>query len=73
MKIVDLGTISQDDLDHCDICKTNDFFEEFKYAGGFKTTILEAIQRADPINRYKLSLIYPNTVNLYIKTMERNG
>lgn len=57
--------MNEEQLKHCDECKTDNWEKEFAYAGGFRTALMKAIERADATNRLKLSTVYPNTVKLF--------
>lgn len=57
--------LTKEQLRHCDELKTDSWDKESAYAGGFRTDLMNAISRADAINRLKLSLVYPNTVRLF--------
>ncbi len=60
-----MGLLTKEQLEHCDECNTNDWQKELRYAGGFRTCLMDAISRADRTNRLKLSLVYPKTVELF--------
>jgi len=62
-----MRNLTIEELGHCDKPLTDDWKNEFNYAGSFQTVIMQAIGQADEINLLKLSQVYPNLVNLYRK------
>lgn len=58
--------ISLSELEHCDDIIGKTWTSQYAYSGGFVTSLMNAIECADSINRRKLSLIYPKLVNLFV-------
>lgn len=51
----------------------SDWEKEYLYAGGFQTTLMRAIERADSINLAKLENEYPDIVEAYRKYSGRGN
>ncbi len=63
--------LTEDELNHCDNPIVNDWQKLYVYEGGFITSLMHAIERADSVNLKKLGTIYPKLVAVFLKSMGR--